>query len=77
MQRENLEPSEVEQSFNDILHNENSMAESICIGSFLTLLRAKGESPIEIAAMVRAMKGACVPVHFSSMELQAVKGNSV
>ena len=64
MGRENLEALEVEQAICDILSlQENSpISEYICISSFLTLLRSKGESPVEIAAMVRAMKRVCIPV---------------
>ena len=64
MGKENLQPAEVEQAICDILSlQENSpISEYICISSFLTLLRSKGESPAEIAAMVRAMKRVCIPV---------------
>ena len=64
MNRENLQPSEVEQAVCDILSLQENfpVSEYICISSFLTLLRSKGESPGEIAAMVRAMKRVCVPV---------------
>eukprot|EP00597_Dinobryon_sp_UTEXLB2267_P018735 CAMPEP_0201111956 /NCGR_PEP_ID=MMETSP0812-20130820/76939_1 /ASSEMBLY_ACC=CAM_ASM_000668 /TAXON_ID=98059 /ORGANISM="Dinobryon sp., Strain UTEXLB2267" /LENGTH=367 /DNA_ID=CAMNT_0047375173 /DNA_START=49 /DNA_END=1152 /DNA_ORIENTATION=- len=57
MARENLSSEEVESAVDFILNSTGSdVSESICVGAFLVLLRAKTESPVEIAAMVRAMK---------------------
>ena len=55
---EDLLPSEAEDAFSQILTG----ADPIQVGSLLTLLRAKGETSPEIAAMIRAMNSACLPV---------------
>jgi len=56
--REDLTTEETEQIWNEILTG----AEPAVVGAALTLLRAKGEKPKEVAGMVRAMKTACKPV---------------
>jgi len=50
-----LTSSEAEQAFTAILAG----ADPIQVGSLLTLLRARGETPEEIAGMIRAMNGVC------------------
>jgi anthranilate phosphoribosyltransferase len=50
-----LTSEETETAFSEIL----SGADEVQVGSLLTLLRARGETPTEIAGMVRAMNKAC------------------
>mmetsp|Transcript_6332 Transcript_6332/g.9195 ORF Transcript_6332/g.9195 Transcript_6332/m.9195 type:complete len:355 (+) Transcript_6332:78-1142(+) len=54
-----LTSSETEAAFTEILKG----ADEIQVSSLLTLLRARGETPTEIAGMVRAMNNACNSVH--------------
>jgi len=56
--RQDLTSEETEMIWGDIL----SGADPAVVGAVLTLLRAKGESPKEVAGMVRAMNAACKPV---------------
>ena len=44
----------------------------VVIGAILTSLRSKGETPEEIAGMVRAMKKACNTVHVDGKCLDIV-----
>jgi len=53
-----LTATETEEAFSKILAG----ADEVQVGSLLTLLRARGESPQEIAGMIRAMLTACKPV---------------
>lgn len=63
VRREDLSATEIESVFDAILQlNEVSVSDGISMGALLSLLRAKGESPTEIAAMVRSMKKYCIPV---------------
>lgn len=57
--REDLTGEEVEAAWDAIL---NEVLEPAAIGALLALIRAKGETPLEIAGMARAMKKACKPV---------------
>jgi anthranilate phosphoribosyltransferase len=50
-----LTAEETESAFSEIL----SGADEVQVGALLTLLRARGETPSEIAGMVRAMNAAC------------------
>lgn len=65
-----LSSSETEEAFSIIL----SGADEIQVGSFLTLLRARGETPTEIAGMVRAMNSVCNPVDLSGQTLLDIVG---
>lgn len=56
--RQDLTSDETEQIWTEIL----SGADAAVVGAALTLLRAKGETPVEVAGMVRAMHKACKPV---------------
>ena len=56
-----LTSDETQAAFSTILQG----ADEVQVGSLLTLLRARGETPAEIAGMVRAMNAACLPVHLS------------
>ena len=60
--KEDLTTSEVEEAWDAILQ---SNMEPAVIGSLLSLLRAKGESPKEITGMVKSMQKACIPVNVS------------
>jgi len=53
-----LTAEETEAAFSEILNG----ADEVQVGSLLTLLRARRETPSEIAGMVRAMQAACRPV---------------
>lgn len=59
-----LTAHETEDAFSAILDG----ADPIQVGSLLTLLRARGETPEEIAGMVRAMNKACNSVKIPSSE---------
>lgn len=52
LRRNDLEPAAVEAAMATILAGDASGAQ---IGAFATLLRAKGETPVELAALVRTM----------------------
>jgi len=56
--RQDLTSDETEMIWDEILTG----ADPAVVGAALTLLRAKGEKPIEVAGMVRAMTKACKPV---------------
>lgn len=53
-----LTSQETEAAFSEILKG----ADEVQVGSLLTLLRARGETPAEVAGMVRAMNQACSAV---------------
>jgi len=53
--RQDLSSDETEAIWSEIL----SGADPAVVGAALTLLRAKGEKPVEVAGMVRAMNAAC------------------
>jgi anthranilate phosphoribosyltransferase len=59
-----LNSNETEEAFSAILEG----ADPIQVGSLLTLLRARGETPDEIAGMVRAMNEACNAVKIPPSE---------
>lgn len=56
--RQDLTTEETEVIWNEILTG----ADPAVVGAALTLLRAKGEKPKEVAGMVRAMRNVCQPV---------------
>ena len=57
-----LTSDETEAAFSEILKG----ADEVQVGSLLTLLRARGETPSEIAGMVKAMNAACNAVDLSN-----------
>jgi anthranilate phosphoribosyltransferase len=66
--RQDLTTEETEEAWNQILVG----ADPAVVGAILTLLRAKGETPKEIAGMVRAMRTACNPVRVDGKLLDIV-----
>ena len=66
--RQDLTSDETEQIWNEILAG----ADSAVVGAALTLLRAKGETPKEVAGMVRAMATACNKVNVDGKLLDIV-----
>jgi anthranilate phosphoribosyltransferase len=65
-----LTAAESEAAFSAIL----SGADEVQVGSLLTLLRARGETPEEIAGMVRAMNAACNKVDLGDQKLLDIVG---
>jgi anthranilate phosphoribosyltransferase len=65
-----LTAEESEAAFSEILRG----ADEIQVGSLLTLLRARGETPSEIAGMVRAMNAACNSVDLGDRKLLDIVG---
>ena len=65
-----LTSEETEKAFSCIL----SGSDDVQVGSLLTLLRARNETPEEIAGMVRAMNSACNAVHLPGMKLLDIVG---
>lgn len=65
-----LTADETQEAFTAILQG----ADEVQVGSLLTLLRARGESPEEIAGMVRAMNEACESVDLGSEKLLDIVG---
>lgn len=65
-----LSSDETEAAFSAIL----SGADPIQVSSLLTLLRARNETPDEIAGMVRAMNKACNPVNIPNQKLLDIVG---
>lgn len=65
-----LTSEETEAAFSEILQG----ADEVQVGSLLTLLRARGETPSEIAGMVRAMNNACKAVDLGSKKLLDIVG---
>jgi anthranilate phosphoribosyltransferase len=54
------------------MHNNHIDMDPVVIGAILTSLRSKGETPEEIAGMVRAMKKACNTVQVDGKCLDIV-----
>lgn len=65
-----LTAEETETAFSEILRG----ADEVQVGSLLTLLRARGETPQEIAGMVRAMNAACKHVDLGEQKLLDIVG---
>ena len=65
-----LTTDETQEAFSQILQG----ADEVQVGSLLTLLRARGETPSEIAGMVRAMNQACNAVDLGSHKLLDIVG---
>lgn len=65
-----LTAQETEEAFGVIL----SGADEVQVGSLLTLLRARGETPDEVAGMVAAMNSACKSVDLSGQKLLDIVG---
>ena len=65
-----LTSDETEAAFSEILQG----ADEVQVGSLLTLLRARGETPSEIAGMVKAMNAACSAVDLGSQKLLDIVG---
>lgn len=65
-----LTAEESEAAFSEILRG----ADDVQVGSLLTLLRARGETPAEIAGMVRAMNAACNSVDLGDRKLLDIVG---
>lgn len=65
-----LTAAESEAAFSEILKG----ADEVQVGSLLTLLRARGETPAEIAGMVRAMNAACNSVVLEHQKLLDIVG---
>jgi anthranilate phosphoribosyltransferase len=65
-----LTAAESEAAFSEILKG----ADEVQVGSLLTLLRARGETPAEIAGMVRAMNAACNNVDLGDQKLLDIVG---
>jgi anthranilate phosphoribosyltransferase len=65
-----LTSDETEKAFDAILTG----ADEVQVGSLLTLLRARGETPEEIAGMVKAMNKACRSVDLSGQKLLDIVG---
>ena len=65
-----LTAEETEAALTDILQG----ADEVQVGSLLTLLRARNESPDEIAGMVRAMNNACNRVDVGDKKLLDIVG---
>jgi anthranilate phosphoribosyltransferase len=65
-----LTSEETEAAFGEIL----SGADEVQVGSLLTLLRAREETPMEIAGMVKAMNKACNSVDLGDRKLLDIVG---
>jgi anthranilate phosphoribosyltransferase len=65
-----LTSEETKEAFSVILKG----ADEVQVGSLLTLLRARGETPQEIAGMVQAMNEACRPVNLGDKKLLDIVG---
>uniref|UniRef100_A0A6U3RJP5 anthranilate phosphoribosyltransferase n=2 Tax=Ditylum brightwellii TaxID=49249 RepID=A0A6U3RJP5_9STRA len=65
-----LTSDEAHAAFTEILAG----ADAVQVGSLLTLLRARGETPEEIAGMVRAMNDACNAVKIPDAKLLDIVG---
>ncbi|KAL7581780.1 hypothetical protein ACA910_022313 [Epithemia clementina (nom. ined.)] len=65
-----LTGEETEAAFTEILQG----ADEVQVGSLLTLLRARQETPDEIAGMVRAMNTACNKVDLGDLKLLDIVG---
>jgi anthranilate phosphoribosyltransferase len=62
IRRENLSHSTCQQILEEIFLGQTNTAQQ---AAFLTLLRAKGETPEEISAMVASLKTHMIPIHTS------------
>lgn len=67
---EDLTAAETEAVWDDIL--VEGRVDPAVVGAVLTLLRAKGETPKEVAGMVRSMRKACKPVTVEGQLLDIV-----
>jgi anthranilate phosphoribosyltransferase len=65
-----LTSEETKSAFSEILKG----ADEVQVGSLLTLLRARGETPEEIAGMVQAMNEACNAVDLGNKKLLDIVG---
>ena len=65
-----LTSEETKEAFSEILRG----ADEVQVGSLLTLLRARGETPEEIAGMVQAMNDACNAVNLEGKKLLDIVG---
>lgn len=65
-----LTTDETKEAFSEILKG----ADEVQVGSLLTLLRQKGETPDEIAGMVQAMNDACNSVDLGDRKLLDIVG---
>lgn len=65
-----LTSDETRAAFSEILRG----ADEVQVGSLLTLLRARGETPAEIAGMVQAMNDACNAVDLGGTKLLDIVG---
>jgi anthranilate phosphoribosyltransferase len=65
-----LTSAETKAAFSEILQG----ADDVQVGSLLTLLRARGETPEEIAGMVEAMNDACNAVDLGTKKLLDIVG---
>lgn len=65
-----LTAEETEAAFVEILQG----ADEVQVGALLTLLRARGETPMEIAGMVNAMNAACLSVDLGDQTLLDIVG---
>lgn len=65
-----LTSEETKAAFSEILQG----ADEVQVGSLLTLLRARGETPEEIAGMVQAMNDACNSVDLGDKKLLDIVG---
>jgi anthranilate phosphoribosyltransferase len=65
-----LTAAETEAAFSEILNG----ADDVQVGSLLTLLRARRETPAEIAGMVRAMNAKCDRVNLGAQKLLDIVG---
>ena len=65
-----LTSEETKEAFSEILKG----ADEVQVGSLLTLLRASGETPEEIAGMVQAMNDACNSVDLGGQKLLDIVG---
>lgn len=65
-----LTSEETKAAFSEILQG----ADDVQVGSLLTLLRARGETPEEIAGMVQAMNDACNSVDLGDKKLLDIVG---
>jgi anthranilate phosphoribosyltransferase len=68
--KRHLSCDETKDAFSAILKG----ADEVQVGSFLTLLRARGENPDEIAGAVEAMNDACNSVNLGDMKLLDIVG---
>lgn len=68
IERKDLTIDETEEAWDKIL----TASDPIPVGVLLALLRSKGETPKEIAGMVKSMKKACIPVSYSGRLLDIV-----